>query len=146
VLSPISHKVSWISQLPIALAHSDLGSANRILTDITSAHPDTIFIQYQLAEVLRNQEDFQGAITHYERITRAWPEWTDPWLGLSLCYGSLGRLTESHLARAQGYLVAPDKESAKQSLAIAKEYLRKTPNPALTDWANALQSRIDALK
>ena len=130
----------------LALEKSDLGSANRILTRITETYPDYLLIQYQLAEVERNQEDYRGAASRYERITRAWPEWTDPWLGLGLAYGNMGRLTESHLARAQGFLVAPDKEAAKQSLALAKQYLAKNPNPNLQDWATTLQSRLDALK
>lgn len=130
----------------IALEHSDLGTANRVLTKVAEAHPNYLLIQYQLAEVLRNQNDFQGALTRYERITRAWPEWSDPWMGLGLVYGNLGRLTESHLARTQGFIVAPDKEGAKQSLLLAKDYLRKTPNPNLQDWANTLQSRLDAMK
>lgn len=130
----------------IALDHSDLGTANRILTKIVDANPGLTLFQYQLAEVLRNQDDFQGAMVRYERVTRAWPEWTDPWIGLGLVYGNLGRLTESHLARAQGFMVAPDAEAARQSLALAKDYLKKTPDPKLKEWADALQSRLDNMK
>lgn len=130
----------------LALEHSDLGTANRIYTKITNANPDALLFQYELAEVLRNQDDLNGAMIHYERITRAWPEWSDPWMGLGLVYGQLGRIIESHLARTQGFISAPDIPAARQSLALARGYLKKTPNPALTDWANSLQSRLDNLK
>ncbi len=127
----------------MALDRSDLGSANRLLTKVLEKNPELHLFQYQLAEILRNQDDFSGAIARYERVTRDWPEWTDPWLGLGLAYGNLGRLAESHLARAQGFMVAPDPEAARQSLALAKNYLKTSPDPKLQDWANTLQASLD---
>lgn len=130
----------------LALQKGDLGTARDLFLKITDKNPGFTLIQYQLAEVMRNQEDWSGARTRYELVTRQWPQWADPWLGLGLVYGNQGKLAESHLARAQGYLVAPDLEAARQSLALAKEYLKKTPDPKAQEWANTLQTRLDAAK
>lgn len=130
----------------MALDRGDLGGAHAILAKMVKLNPDAIMFQYELAEVMRNQNDYDDAVPYYERVSRSWPQWSDPWLSLGLCYGNLGKITESHLARAQGFLVAPDLEAARQSLALARGYLRKTPNPAATEWANAIQSHLDNLK
>ncbi len=134
----------------LALERSDLTTAGLIFTDLANEYPNAVLFQYQLAEILRNQSDFQSAAARYERITRLWPQWADPWMGLGLCYGNMGRIAESHLARTNGFIVAPDLEAAKQSLVLAKQYIGKlTPSPEKTraeEWATALQSRLDALK
>ena len=56
---------------------------------------------------------------------------------------------ESHLARTNGFIAAPDLPAAKQSLALAKQYITKlSPSPEKTraeEWATALQSRLDSL-
>lgn len=130
----------------VALQKGDLGSAHVIYSDLVKEHPDYFLFRYQYAEILRNQEAFAEAIPHYKTVTRAWPEWADAWLGLGLCYGKLGRLAESHLARAQGFMVAPDANAARQSLALAKNYLKQKPDPDAEQWAAALQSRLDRMK
>ncbi len=130
----------------IALQKGDLGAAHIIYRQLVNEHPDYFLFRYQYAEILRNQEAYADAISHYKIVTRAWPEWSEPWLGLGLCYGKLDRLAESHLARAQGFMVAPDPEAARQSLALAKNYLKQTPNADLEQWAAALQSRLDDMK
>ncbi len=130
----------------IALQRGDLPAAYAIYKALATEFPDHIMFRYQLAEILRNQDGFPDAIAHYQAVTRMWPEWAEPWLGLGLCYGKMGRLAESHLARAQGFLVAPNPEAARQSLALAQQYLRTTPNPDAEQWATALQTRLDNLK
>lgn len=133
-------------QAKMALQKGDLNTAYALYRQLVTEHPSYALFRYQYAEILRNLESFTDAIPHYLMVTRAWPEWTDPWLGLGLCYGKLGRLAESHLARAQGFMVAPDPEAARQSLALAKTYLKQTPNADAEQWASALQSRLDNMK
>lgn len=134
----------------LALERSDLTTAGLIFTELANEYPNAILFQYQLAEILRNQSDFQAATIRYERVTRLWPQWTDPWMGLGLCYGNMGRIAESHLARANGFIVAPDLDAAKQSLALANQYITKlSASPEKTrseEWATALKSRLDSLK
>ncbi|PZP38736.1 MAG: hypothetical protein DI585_06480 [Pseudomonas fluorescens] len=130
----------------MALSRGDLGTANDVYSKLVEDYPKAVLFQYELAEILRNQNDFKGAIARYERVTRDWPEWADPWMGLGLAYGSLGRIAESHLARTQGFIVAPDYEAAKQSLALARNYLKDSDDQSLKDWGNALQQRLDNLK
>lgn len=134
----------------IALDDGDLGTARALFGDLAEEFPNAVLFQYQLAEVMRNQSDFTNAAARYERITRLWPQWSDPWMGLGLCYGNMGRIAESHLARTSGFIVAPDLPAAKQSLVLANQYIKKLPaGPEKTrteEWATALQSRLDSLE
>lgn len=130
----------------IAVQQGNLGAANTIFTKLTAAQPNALLFRYQLAEVLRNQNDFTGALSQYQNITRQWPEWSEPWQGLGLTLGALGRITESHLAMAESSLAAGDLPGTRQRLALARTYLKQTPSPQAQQWADTLQNRLDALK
>ncbi|RYG62238.1 MAG: tetratricopeptide repeat protein [Alphaproteobacteria bacterium] len=134
----------------LALERSYLTAAGLIFAQLATEYPSAVLFQYQYAEILRNQSDYPAAAARYERTTRLWPQWADPWMGLGLCYGNMGRIAESHLARTNGFIAAPDIEAAKQSLVLAKQYIGKlssSPEKARAqEWATALQSRLDAME
>jgi predicted Zn-dependent protease len=130
----------------MAVDKGDLGTARTIFAKLTAAHPGNLLFHAQYAEVLRNQNDFPAALTEYEKVTRAWPEWSEPWQGLGLTYGNLGKLAESHLAMSESNLAAGNVPAAKQSLAVAQQYLAKAPSVLTQNWASTLQNRIDSLK
>lgn len=130
----------------ILVQKGQLAQAETILAQILEKHPTFLFIRYQYAEVLRAQNNPQQALTHYERITRQWPDWADPWQGQGLVYGQLGRLAESHLALAEAAIGSYNLPAARQSLALAQNYLKKQPNPQAQAWAETLTQRLDPSK
>lgn len=130
----------------MALARSDLPAAAQIFAGLVQAKPAALMFREEYADTLRAQSKYEEARPQYEYVTRAWPEWSEPWQGLSITYGNLGRLAESHLAMAESRLGAADTKGAEDSLKLARMYLKKTPNPSAQSWADELESRIDLLK
>ncbi|NCY25596.1 MAG: hypothetical protein EBX37_12310, partial [Alphaproteobacteria bacterium] len=130
----------------IATQQGKLDTAQQILEKILQANPNFLFIRYQYAEVLRAQSQPTQALAQYERITRTWPNWADPWQGQGLVYGQLGRLAESHLALAEAAIGSYNLPAAKQSLALAQTYLKKQPNPHAQAWAETLTQRLKTTK
>lgn len=130
----------------MALGKSDLPTANAIFSKLVKQKPNALIFREEYADTLRAQANWAEARGQYEYVTRAWPEWSEPWQGLSLTYGNLGRIPESHLAMAESRLGAADIPGAEDSLKIARNYLKKTPNPTVQPWADELKSRIEELK
>jgi predicted Zn-dependent protease len=126
----------------IALAQSDLPAAAKLLQQALAQVPNGLLLRFQLAEVLRAQGQPQAATREYQTITRAWPIWSEPWEGLGRTLGQQGQLAPSHLALAEGALANGDVVRAKQSLALAQNYLKQTPNADAQAWAEGLENRL----
>ncbi|MBI1308744.1 MAG: M48 family metalloprotease [Proteobacteria bacterium] len=127
----------------LATQQGKLASAETILAKIIAAHPTFQLIRFEYAEILRAQNKPALALAQYTRITTAWPEWSEAWYGQGITYGQLGRLAESHLSLTEASLAAADPISAKQSLELAKHYLKEKPNADLQVWADALSHRLE---
>ena len=125
----------------IALQRSDLKTATANLTAAVKARPDGLLLRYQLAEVLRAQNNDKAALAHYSEIVRVWPIWSEPWASMGRSMGKLGRIGASHLAFAEAALADGDLPAAKQSLALAQNYLKKTPDAEATAWAESVAER-----
>lgn len=123
-------------------AEADLKSALALLQPTPEA---TLYLRYQLAEVLRAKGQPAQALPLLQEVTREFPLWATPWQSLGIVYGELGRLPESHLALAEESLTRGNKADAKEQLAYARNYIKKTPNPQATNWAETLQTRLDSL-
>lgn len=126
----------------IAQQKGNVKEAARLQQEIISKHPTYLIIRYQWAENLRALDESKAAMAQYEQITREWPIWSEPWHGLGLTYGQQGRLAESHLALATAALYGSDIAAARQSLALAKTYLKKQPDDKIQGWADSLEQRL----
>lgn len=126
----------------LAQQRGNLAQAVEIQAKILAAHPTYLIIRYQMAENQRALGNTKTAMAQYEQITREWPIWSEPWQGLGLTYGQQGRLAESHLALATAALYASDVPAARQSLALAKTYLKKQPDDKIQAWTDTLEQRL----
>lgn len=130
----------------LAISTGKLEDAQKYFQTVLAKHPNYLMVRFQLAEALRAQNKAKEALANYERVTRIWPDWSEAWQGQGITYGQLGRLTESHLALTEAALAAGDAAAAKQSLQLAKSYLKKTPNADQQSWAEGLEDRVKRLK
>jgi predicted Zn-dependent protease len=126
----------------IATQQGDLATAAAAYRKAVQQVPEALLIRYQLAEVLRAQGEDKAAMAHFRAITRSWPIWSEPWEGLGRTLGKLGALAQSHLAFAEAALSNGDKLAAKQSLALAESYLKKTTDSEGQRWAESLTERV----
>ena len=126
----------------IALQRSDLKGAAARLSAAVNAKPNGLLLRYQLAEVLRAQNNDKAALAHYTEIVRVWPIWSEPWASMGRSLGKMGRIGASHLAFAEAALADGDVPAAKQSLALAQNYLKKTPDSEATVWAEGVAERL----
>ena len=126
----------------LAVAEGDFGQANALLSKLVQRTPTALLWRYQLAEVLRNQAQPAQALPHYQTLTRQWGIWDAPWTGLSLVYGQLGQLAQSHLARAEASIAQNNPKAAQQSADLAASYLKTKPDADAQNWLTSLQSRL----
>ncbi len=126
----------------IALQQSNLPEAEAAFSRALAQAPRGLLIRYQLAEVQRARGNLAAAQANYTTITRAWPIWSEPWEGLALTLGQTGKIPQSHLAMAEANYVDGDIPAAKQSLALAQTYLKKSPDAEAQAWASTLADRI----
>lgn len=126
----------------LASMQGDLPAATKLYQTALQAQPNGLLLRYQLAEVLRAQGQSKLASSHYRAITQAWPIWSEPWEGLGKTLGQQGQLAQSHLAFAEAALADADTVAAKQSLALAKNYLKTQPNAEAQAWAETLKTRL----
>jgi|GEM_PF-2535501 len=133
----------------IALNHGDLAQAHAIFAKLVAQEPAALLFHYELAQTLQAQAQYAAAATQYEWINQTWPEWSEPWQGLGICYGNLGRIAESHLAMAESHWAAGDTKATKDSLTLARHYIKQLKKGSAeatraSQWAETLQNRITA--
>lgn len=130
----------------LAVQRGNLPEAAEGFSRIVTTQPNLLLVRFQLAEVQKALGQTAAAHANYRKITEEWPVWAEPWRGLGLTYGEMGQLSFSHLALTQAALYSADAIEAKAHLAIAKNYLTKTPNAEATQWANELEAALERNK
>jgi predicted Zn-dependent protease len=126
----------------LASQRADLAGATAAFKAALQQVPNGLLLRYQLAEMLRAQGHYAASDAQYREITRNWPIWAEPWEGLGRSLGQQKDLTGSHLAFAEAALADGDIERAKQSFALAENYLKTTPNPENSSWLDTLKERL----
>lgn len=126
-----------------AVMTNELPQATQYYRKALALVPQGLLLRFQLAELLRAQQQPAEAASHYRAITQAWPRWSEPWEGLGRTLGQLKRLGASHLAFTEAALAREDFAAAKQSLALARTYLK--PADSKSDdlaWLDSLTLRL----
>lgn len=126
----------------IALERGKLDDAVAGFRKVLAAHPELTLVRYQLATALLAQDKAGEALPQFRTVTEQWRVWAEPWRGLGIAYGKLGKLPLSHLALAQAAIYSADSAEARQQLEIARNYLGKTPDAEAQGWADDIDAAL----
>ena len=124
------------------------------LEAVLAAHPDHLYADGFLGELLLTRGDVGAAIPHFETAARLNPKWSTPWVHLARYHYTGKRVAEGDEALLKGLQASPENEQMRLLLAVSlgaqrrfdeaighyETVLRKNPNSILA--ANNLAAML----
>lgn len=102
--------------------------------------PDDVSTNFQMAGLLQQQRDFNGAMTYYRRCTELDPQFADGWAQLSALLAQAGNTVEADRILAAGLQACPDSPGLHRMRA-RRSRDAGNPGAAIADFRTAIRLR-----
>jgi tetratricopeptide (TPR) repeat protein len=95
------------------------------LEALLAAHPEHLYADGFLGELLLTRGDVSAAIPHFETAARLNPKWSTPWIHLARYHYAAKRTAEGDEALGRGLQASPENEQMRLLLAVSLDAQRR---------------------
>jgi len=143
-----------LALVQLGVKRGQMAQTQSRLEAVLAAHPDHLYADGFLGELLLTRGDVGAAIPHFETAARLNPKWSTPWVHLARHHYAGKRVAEGDEALLKGLQASPENEQMRLLLAVSlgtqrrfdeaighyEIVLRKSPNSILA--ANNLAATL----